>query len=159
MTVHNNVAEPWKVTLVDTGLDTMTGGRIKRVQRYIGDEPFMMTYGDGVSDINMNELLAFHKAHGKTATITAVSLEQRFGVLDIAEDDSVISFREKRKADSNRINVGYMVLEPEIFNYIEGDATVLKKILWNGLRQSVRLQLINMMVSGSVWIQSVRWIS
>ena len=127
MTVHNNVAEPWKVTLVDTGLDTMTGGRIKRVQRYIGDEPFMMTYGDGVSDINMNELLAFHKAHGKTATITAVSLEQRFGVLDIAEDDSVISFREKRKADSNRINVGYMVLEPEIFNYIEGDATVFEK--------------------------------
>lgn len=127
MTVHNNVAEPWKVTLVDTGLDTMTGGRIKRVKRYIGEEPFMMTYGDGVSDINMKDLLAFHKSHGKKATITAVSLEQRFGVLDIAQDDSVVSFREKHKSDGNRINVGYMVLEPDIFDYIEGDQTVFER--------------------------------
>lgn len=84
MTVHNNVSEPWKVTLVDTGLNTMTGGRIKRVRRYVGNETFMMTYGDGVADIDMNELLAFHRDHGKTATLTAVSLEQRFGVLDLS---------------------------------------------------------------------------
>ncbi len=127
MTVHNNVSEPWKVTLVDTGLNTMTGGRVKRVKRYIGDEPFMLTYGDGVSDIDMNKLLAFHKEHGKIATITAVSLEQRFGVLDIAGDASVVSFREKKMADSNRINVGYMVLEPDIFDYIEGDETVFEQ--------------------------------
>lgn len=127
MTVHNNVSEPWKVTLVDTGLDTMTGGRIKRIQKYVGDEPFMMTYGDGVADINMDQLLEFHRRQGKIATLTAVSLEQRFGVLDIAEDNSITSFREKKKRDGNRINVGYMVLEPEIFDYIEGDATVFEK--------------------------------
>ena len=126
MTVHNNVSEPWKVTLVDTGLKTMTGGRIKRIKKYIGDETFMMTYGDGVSDIDINKLLEFHRIHGKTATITAVALEQRFGVLEIASDDSILSFREKR-ADGNRINVGYMVLEPEIFNYIEGDGTVFER--------------------------------
>lgn len=127
MTVHSNVAEPWKVTLVDTGLDTMTGGRIKRVKRYVGEEPFMMTYGDGVSDIDMNRLVEFHKANGKIATITAVSLEQRFGVLDISEDNCVTSFREKKKSDGNRINVGYMVLEPAIFDYLDGDETVFEK--------------------------------
>ena len=127
MTVHNNVSEPWKVTLVDTGLNTMTGGRIKRVQRYVGNETFMMTYGDGVADIDMNELLAFHRDHGKTATLTAVSLEQRFGVLDIGEDGTISSFREKKRRDSNRVNVGYMVLEPAIFDYIEGDSTVFEK--------------------------------
>ncbi len=127
MTVHNNVSEPWKVTLVDTGLNTMTGGRIKRVRRYVGNETFMMTYGDGVADIDMNELLAFHRDHGKTATLTAVSLEQRFGVLDIGEDGTISSFREKKRKDSNRVNVGYMVLEPAIFDYIEGDSTVFEK--------------------------------
>ncbi len=127
MTVHNNVSEPWKVTLVDTGLNTMTGGRIKRVRRYIGDETFMMTYGDGVADLDMNKLLAFHRDHGRIATLTAVSLEQRFGVLDIAGDDTISSFREKKRKDSNRINVGYMVLEPAIFDYIEGDSTVFEK--------------------------------
>lgn len=86
MTVHNNVAEPWKVTLVDTGLDTMTGGRVKRVQKYVGDETFMLTYGDGVSDVDIAKLLEFHKAHGKMATLTAINVEQRFGVLDITED-------------------------------------------------------------------------
>lgn len=127
MTVHNNVSEPWKVTLVDTGLDTMTGGRIKRVQKYVGAETFMMTYGDGVSDIDMDRLLSFHKSHGKIATLTAVSLEQRFGVLDIAKDDTITSFREKSETDGSRINVGYMVLEPEIFDYIAGDDTVFEK--------------------------------
>lgn len=127
MTVHNNVSEPWKVTLVDTGLNTMTGGRIKRIQRYIGNETFMMTYGDGVADIDMNDLLAFHRRHGRIATLTAVSLKQRFGVLDIAEDDTILSFREKKRRDGDRINVGYMVLEPAIFDYIKGDDTVFEQ--------------------------------
>lgn len=127
MTVHNNVSEPWKVTLVDTGLDTMTGGRIKRVQKYIGDEPFMLTYGDGVSNIDINELVRFHQAHGKKLTLTAASVEQRFGVLDLSEDDSVRSFREKSMMDDARINAGYMVCQPEVFKYIQGDKTVFEK--------------------------------
>lgn len=126
MTVHNSVAEPWKVTLVDTGMDTMTGGRVKRIQKYIGKEPFMMTYGDGVSDINISDLLSFHKSHGKMATLTAVNMEQRFGVLAI-EGDTITSFREKSLDDGNRINAGYMVLQPEIFDYIDGDKTVFEK--------------------------------
>ena len=98
LTVHNNIAEPWSVTIIDTGLNTMTGGRIKRIQPYVGDEPFMMTYGDGVSDINMSELLEFHKKHGKIATLTAVHVEQRFGVLEIDHsDETVQAFREKQK--------------------------------------------------------------
>ena len=127
MTVHNNVAEPWKVTLVDTGLNTMTGGRIKRIQKYVGDEPFMLTYGDGVSDINISELVAFHNKQGKLATLTAACIEQRFGVLDIAEDKTITSFREKSSDDKARINAGYMVLEPKIFDYIKGDTTVFEK--------------------------------
>lgn len=127
MTVHNNVAEPWKVTLVDTGLDTMTGGRIKRIQQYVGNEPFMLTYGDGVSDINIQELLAFHQNHGKIATITAVKVSQRFGVLDITESNQIEAFREKSETDGSRINAGYMIMNPEIFDYIEGDSTVFEK--------------------------------
>lgn len=127
MTVHNNVAEPWKVTLVDTGLNTMTGGRIKRIQKYVGDEPFMLTYGDGVCDINITELVEFHKKHGKTVTLTAAAVGQRFGVLDISDDQQILSFREKNMDDGSRINAGYMVLEPQIFDYIEGDATVFEK--------------------------------
>lgn len=127
MTIHNNVAEPWKVTLVDTGLDTMTGGRIKRVQKYIGDETFMLTYGDGVCAVNIQELLEFHKSHGKIATLTAVSLGQRFGVLNVLEDGMIDSFREKSNDDGSRINGGYMVLEPAIFDYIEGDETAFEK--------------------------------
>lgn len=127
MTVHNNVAEPWKVTLVDTGLNTMTGGRVKRVQKYIGDEPFMLTYGDGVSDVNIAELVAFHKSHGKIATITAANVEQRFGVLDIQQDGTIEAFREKSVDDGVKINAGYMVLEPQIFDYIDGDETIFEK--------------------------------
>ena len=127
MTIHNNVAEPWKVTLVDTGLDTMTGGRIKRVQKYIGNETFMMTYGDGVSDINIRELLEFHKKQGKMVTLTAASLEQRFGVLDISDNHIITSFREKSTDDGSKINAGYMVLEPDVFDYINGDETVFEK--------------------------------
>lgn len=127
MTVHNNVAEPWKVTVVDTGLHTMTGGRIKRVQKYVGDEPFLMTYGDGVCDVNIRDLVDFHNEHGKLATLTAVTLEQEKGVLDIGGDNAVRSFREKRKTDGASINAGYMVLNPEVFDYIEGDQTVFEK--------------------------------
>lgn len=126
MTIHNNVAEPWKVTLVDTGLDTLTGGRVKRIEKYIGDEPFMLTYGDGVSDINILDLLKFHKETGKMVTITAASLQQRFGVLDIDDENVVSSFREKSTDDGSKINAGYMVLEPEVFKYITGDNEMLE---------------------------------
>lgn len=127
MIVHNNVAEPWRVTIVDTGLNTMTGGRIKRIQRYIGDKTFMLTYGDGVSNVNINELVNYHKKHGKIATLTAVNVGQRFGVLGIDKDNQINSFREKNDLDGSMINAGYMVLEPEIFDYIKDDETVFEK--------------------------------
>ncbi|MBR1494697.1 MAG: glucose-1-phosphate cytidylyltransferase [Acidaminococcaceae bacterium] len=122
MTVHQNVAEPWKVTLVDTGLNAQTGARIKRVQNYIGDEPFMLTYGDGVSDVNLNALLRQHQESGKTATITAVQPGERFGVLDIGPGDTTVSgFREKAREDGGWINGGFMVMQPEVFAYLDGD--------------------------------------
>lgn len=127
MEVHDNFAEPWKVTVVDTGLNTMTGGRIKRIQKYVGNEPFFMTYGDGVCDVNINELLEFHKSHDKIATMTAVNVGQRFGVLDIGKEGAIQSFREKNDSDGGMINGGYMVLDPEIFDYIDDDATVFEK--------------------------------
>ena len=125
--VHNQHAEPWKVTVVDTGLNTMTGGRIKRVKQYVGEETFLMTYGDGVCDVNIADVVDFHKKHGKLATLTAVRLEQQKGVLDIGGDNAVHSFREKSIMDGAPINAGYMVLEPKIFDYIEGDQTVFEK--------------------------------
>ena len=127
MTVHDNFSEPWKVTLVDTGLNTMTGGRIKRIQKYIGNEPFMLTYGDGVSSVNINKLLEFHKKQGKIATLTAINAGQRFGVLDINDNNEIKSFREKNDEEGSMINGGYMVLEPEVFRYIEDDKTVFEK--------------------------------
>lgn len=127
MIIHNQYCEPWKVTVVDTGLHTMTGGRIKRVQPYVGAETFLMTYGDAVCDVNIRELLQFHRSHGKIATLTAVRQDQSKGVLDIGPDNAVKSFREKSMADSAPINAGYMVLEPEFFNYIEGDHTILER--------------------------------
>lgn len=127
MIIHESHLEPWKVTVVDTGLNTMTGGRIKRVQKYVGDEPFLMTYGDGVCDVDINKLIDFHKAHGKIATLTAVLQDQSKGVLDIGGDNAVKSFREKQVTDGVPINAGYMVLEPEIFDYINGDSTVFEK--------------------------------
>lgn len=127
MTIHSNVAEPWKVTIVDTGLNTMTGGRVKRIKNYIGDETFMLTYGDGVSDVNIKDLVEYHKHHGKIATMTATRVTQRFGVLDIGTEGEVASFREKLKQDSGRINAGYMVLEPAVFDYIDGDTTVFER--------------------------------
>lgn len=125
--IHDRHTEPWKVTVVDTGLHTMTGGRIKRVRKYIGDETFMMTYGDGVCDVNIADVLEFHRKHGKLATLTSVKLEQSKGVLDIGLDSSVRAFREKGAHDSAPINAGYMVLEPGIFEYLEGDATVFER--------------------------------
>ena len=126
MTIHDQKTEPWKVTVVDTGYYTMTGGRIKRIQKYIGDERFFMTYGDGVCDVNIQELLDFHIRRGKLATLTAVKVEQRFGVLEI-ENGAVRSFREKSKNDAEPINAGYMVLEPEIFSYLENDNTIFEQ--------------------------------
>lgn len=127
MIVHNNVAEPWKVTVIDTGLNTMTGGRLKRIQKYVGNETCMMTYGDGVSDVNLDALLKFHREHGKAATLTAIQPGGRFGVLDIDDSQTVRQFSEKAKEDGGWINAGFMVLEPETFSYIEGDQTYFEK--------------------------------
>jgi glucose-1-phosphate cytidylyltransferase len=125
--VHDSQAEPWKITLVDTGNESMTGGRIKRVQSHVGNEPFMLTYGDGVSDVNITELLKFHKLHGKLCTVTAVQPSGRFGALNLSKDNSVDSFMEKPKGDGAWINGGFFVCQPEVFNYIDGDATVFEK--------------------------------
>ncbi len=127
MIVHNNKLEPWKVTLIDTGLNTMTGGRVKRVREYLNEEAFMLTYGDGVSDINIRELLACHKKSGKMMTITTYQPEGRFGAIDIEPDGTISDFREKKKEDGSWINVGFMVAEPGIFDLIEGDETVLEQ--------------------------------
>lgn len=127
MIIHESHMEPWKVTVVDTGLNTMTGGRIKRIQKYVGDNPFMLTYGDGVCDVDINKLVEFHKSHGKLATLTSVMLEQQKGILDIGGDNAVKSFREKNLSDGAPINAGYMVLQPEIFKLLEGDKTVFER--------------------------------
>lgn len=127
MLIHDRRCEPWKVTIVDTGLNTMTGGRLKRIQPYTCGETFMMTYGDAVCDVNIAELLKFHKSHGKIATLTAVTLQQDKGVLDIGADNAVKSFREKSIADAAHINAGYMVCEPQIFDYLDGDSTILER--------------------------------
>jgi len=127
MIIHNTHIEPWKVTVIDTGYNTMTGGRIKRIQKYVDNETFLMTYGDGVCDVDINKLIAFHKSHGKIATLTAVKMLQDKGVLNIGEDNSVRSFREKNASDGAPINAGYMVLEPAIFDYLEDDNTIFER--------------------------------
>ena len=127
MMIHNNKSEPWKVTLIDTGLNTMTGGRIKRVKDYIGDETFMLTYGDGVSDVNIDELVKFHFSHGKIATLTAIQPGGRFGKLDINEEDQINNFKEKSIDDGGWINGGFMILEPSIMRYIQGDNCTFEK--------------------------------
>lgn len=127
MIVHNQYAEPWKVTVVDTGLNTMTGGRIKRIAPYIGDEAFLMTYGDGVCDVNISKLVEYHNTHGKIATLTAVLLDQSKGVLNIGSDNAVQSFREKSARDSAPINAGFMVLEPNIFEYLKDDNCIFER--------------------------------
>lgn len=125
--IHNQHCEPWKVTVVDTGMDTMTGGRIKRIRPYVGEHTFLMTYGDAVCDVNVSKLVDFHKQHGKIATLTAVMQDQTKGILDIGADHAVKSFREKKVIDQALINAGYMVLNPQIFAYIEGDKTVFER--------------------------------
>lgn len=127
MTVHSNVSEPWKVTIVDTGFNTMTGGRVKRIKDYVGDEPFFLTYGDGVSDVNINELLDFHKSHGKIATMTSVRPASRFGVMDINSNGQILAFREKSEADAGWINGGFMVLDPKVIDYISDDSIMLER--------------------------------
>ncbi|MBP5385504.1 MAG: glucose-1-phosphate cytidylyltransferase [Lachnospiraceae bacterium] len=125
--INDRHLEPWRVTVVDTGLNTMTGGRVKRIRKYIGDEPFLLTYGDGVCDLDINELIRFHKEKGKAATITAVIQDQSKGVLEIDNESVIWSFREKYKSDSTRINGGYMVLEPRIFDLLKDDDTILEQ--------------------------------
>ena len=139
LTVHDQKTEPWKVTIVDTGLKTMTGGRIKRVKKYIGDEPFLMTYGDGVCDVNILDLIEFHKSHGKAATLTSVLRQETKGTLDVAWDNSVRVFREKSKDDASLINAGYMVLEPSVFTYIYDDNTVFETQVLSKLAESGEL--------------------
>ncbi len=120
MEVHQVNAEPWRVTLIDTGQDTLTGGRLKRVREHVGDETFCFTYGDGVADINLQSLIDFHRAHGKHATVTAIQPPGRYGALDV-DAGGVRSFQEKPAGDGAWINGGYFVLEPTVFDYIEGD--------------------------------------
>ena len=124
--VHDRQTEPWKVTVVDTGDNTMTGGRLKRVEKLVGHETFFMTYGDGVCDVDISNLLKFHKKHGKIATLTSVILNQQKGTLDIAANNSVRAFREKSAKDAVPINAGYMVLGPEVFSYLKDDESVFE---------------------------------
>lgn len=141
LTIHNNVAEPWKVTLVDTGLNTMTGGRIKRIEKYIDAESFMLTYGDGVSDVDISKLVNFHETNNKIGTLTAVNVAQRFGVLDIDKNNNVNAFREKSKGDGSMINAGFMVLNRSIFNYIKNDSTIFEKFPLESLANEGELKV------------------
>jgi glucose-1-phosphate cytidylyltransferase len=125
--IHQHTAEPWTVTLVDTGLTTNTGGRIKRARRFVGDEPFMMSYGDGVSDVDLPGLLAFHRRHGKLATVTSTQPTGRFGALELGEDGRILSFQEKPKGDGAWINAGFFVLQPEVFDCIADDGVAFER--------------------------------
>jgi len=127
MQVHENHAEPWKITMIDTGVETMTGGRIKRIQKYIGKDTFMLTYDDGVGDIDIEKLLKFHNTNNRYATLTSVQPSGRFGSLRLDDKDRVLSFQEKPKVDGAWINGGFFILEPQIFDYIEGDLTLWEK--------------------------------
>lgn len=127
MIIHNKHTEAWKVTVVDTGLNTMTGGRVKRIRDYVGDETFMLTYGDAVGNVNVTELLDVHKAHGKLGTMSVYNFGQNKGVVEVKADGSITAFREKADLDGDLINIGFMVFEPAIFDLIEGDETVFEK--------------------------------
>ncbi len=140
---HNNRAEKWKVTLVDTGEHTMTGGRLKRVRSFVGNETFMLTYGDGLSDVNISALVEAHKAHKKIATVTAVVPEGKFGVLSIDNNSLVTSFSEKTDNAKSRINGGFFVLEPEIFDYLDNDETVFEKAPLENLAKDGELKAFN----------------
>jgi glucose-1-phosphate cytidylyltransferase len=125
--IHQNSAEPWTVTLVNTGLHTMTGGRVKMVQPYIGNEPFLLTYGDGVANVDIRKLVSFHGSHDKLATVTSTQPGGRFGALDLSISDQVMGFQEKPKGDGAWINAGFFVFDPRVFDYIDGDGTILEK--------------------------------
>lgn len=140
MIIHDRRTEPWRVTVVDTGYSTMTGGRLKRIQNYIGQETFMMTYGDGVCDVDLFKLMEFHKKHGKKATLTAVRQKQQKGILGVNQDNTVFSFREKSQEDGALINAGYMVLEPDVFDYISGDDCVFEAEPLNQLAEEGELK-------------------
>ena len=137
--IHNQHAEPWKVTLVDTGENTMTGGRIKKVKEYIKNEPFLLTYGDGVCNVNLKKLVSFHKENKCTVTITAIQPSGRFGVLDLDKDDKITGFEEKPKGDGAWINGGFMVAEPELLDFIENDSTILEREPFMKLAKDSRL--------------------
>ncbi len=139
MEVHQRYAEPWKVTLVDTGAETMTGGRVRRIAPYLSQEPFLLTYGDGVSNVDIEELVRFHHQHGKLATVTAVQPSGRFGALGLSENDQVTSFQEKPEGDGGWINGGFFVLDPKIVSRIEGDRTVFEKEPLEGLARDHQL--------------------
>ena len=148
MLVHTEYSEPWKVTVVDTGLNTMTGGRIKRIRPHLNGEPFMLTYGDGVSDVDIDKLVAFHNEKGQMATLTAIQLTQRFGVIDIDSEQNVQEFREKTAQDGGCINGGFMVLEQGVFDLIEGDATVFEKY---PLEQAAKMGQLNAYKHNGFW--------
>jgi glucose-1-phosphate cytidylyltransferase len=139
MEVHHSTAEPWRVTLVDTGEDTMTGGRIKRVLPYVGDEPFCMTYGDGLADLDIRALIDFHRKHGLRATVTGVQPPGRFGALEVVDGDRVTGFMEKPRGDGAWINGGFFVLDPEVGTYIAGDDTVWEQEPMRGLAEDGQL--------------------
>ena len=139
MTVHRKNAESWKVTVVDTGLNTQTGGRVKRIRDFIGNEPFMLTYGDAVGDVDVNKLVEYHKAHGKIGTVSVYNFGQNKGVLEIGSNGAVDAFREKSDFDGDLINIGFMVFEPEVFDYIDGDSTVFEKEPMNNLVRDMQL--------------------
>lgn len=140
MIVHEKHIEPWKVTIVDTGLNTMTGGRVKRIQQYVGNEPFCLTYGDAVSDVDITALIEFHKSHGKCVTLTSVSLAQQKGVLDVNSDNTITAFREKDDEDGSLINGGYMVCNPGVFDYLEDDLTVFEQKPMRALAEAGELK-------------------
>lgn len=146
--IHSKSQDKWKVTVVDTGLNTMTGGRIKRVKDYIGNEPFMITYGDAVGNINLKELLDCHKKSGKIGTISCYNFGQSKGVIEINKNGLIDDFREKSDLDGDLINIGFMVFQPEIFNYIDGDDTVLEQF---PLHKLVELKQLNAYIHHGFW--------
>lgn len=148
MIVHQQHIEPWKITIIDTGLNTMTGGRVKRAREYVKNETFMLTYGDAVGDINISELLEFHKASGKTGTISAYNFGQNKGVIEVGKNGKVEAFREKFDLDGDLINIGFMVFEPKIFDFISGDETVLEK---DPLNKLVELGELNAHLHKGFW--------
>jgi len=125
--VHSNASEPWSVTLLDTGINTMTGGRIKKAQKYIQNEPFLLSYGDGLSDVNLDELIKFHRQNKKLLTLTSVQLEERFGLIQTEQNGEIHSFLEKPTLDSSWINGGFFVCEPEVMNYLDNDQTIFEQ--------------------------------